>query len=170
MIINFLFLFVFLCCPLARAQEVHLSLTSPAFENNQVIPSQYTCTGSDINPPLTIKNVPPKTESLALTISDPDAPQGTWIHWVVYNMKPNTEMMAENSISGDELFNDFGKQHYGGPCPPGGRPHHYVFELYALDQKLSLKQDGTIKDLQQSMEGHILAKAKLTGTYSKPSW
>ncbi len=163
---------------MAIAQETPLNLTSPAFENNQRIPSQYTCSGSDINPPLTIKNIPPKTRSLALTVSDPDAPQGTWVHWVVYGISHFTKDIPENSIPGEmfsdvpstELLNDFGKYRYGGPCPPAGKVHHYIFELYALDQKLSVKQDGTIKDLRQSMGGHVLAKAQLTGTYSKSSW
>ncbi len=93
-------------------------LTSTAFKNNADIPKKYTCDGGDINPPLTFKNVPVKAQSLALTVSDPDAPEGTWSHWVIYNIPPNTGEIIENTNPGTEGLSDFGKYTYGGPCPP----------------------------------------------------
>ena len=125
-------------------------LTSPAFEANADIPKKYTCDGQDINPPLTFKNVPRDAKSLALTVSDPDALKGTWSHWIIYNIPPNTVEVLENTNPGTEGLSDFGKYAYGGPCPPGGKLHHYIFRLYALDTK-----------------GHIIAKTQLIGTYQR---
>lgn len=166
--IGLFFFFLLALFSVSQGEQV-MTITTPAFENNQDIPAQYTCAGADINPPLTIKDIPLKTQSLALYIHDPDASVGEWSHWVVYNIKPETQNIAENSIPGTELFNDFGKYHYGGPCPPTGKPHHYWFEVYALDRKLEIIEGGTIKDLQQAMKGHILAKSTLVGMYTKHS-
>lgn len=152
---------------LAIAQEPNLTLTSSAFENDQFIPSDYTCSGTDINPPLAIKNIPVHTKSLLLVVHDPDAPRGNWTHWVVYGIKPDTKFIAENSIPGNELLNDFGNFHYSGPCPPDGKPHHYVFDLYALDTKFSTNEGARLKNLLIKIQGHILDKTQLIGVYRK---
>ncbi len=169
--------FIFCCAPLSiRAEEQpkdsppKMEVTSPAFSDNGEFPVKFTCSGSDINPPLEIKNVPAKTKSFALTVHDPDAPEGTWVHWVVYNMKPDVITIAENSIPGVEAFNDFGKFHYGGPCPSNDREHHYIFRAYALDKLFDLNEGAIMKDLEKTIKGHILDQAELTGVYRKPSW
>ena len=169
-ILSFFSLFLLTSAPWAKAQDGQLTLISSAFENNQDIPAHFTCKGSDINPPLTIQNIPPKTESLALTMTDPDAPGGTWVHWVVYNIKPNTPIITENSIPGKELLNDFGKYHYGGPCPANEKEHHYIFRVYALDQIMDIDEGSTMKEMEKAIRGHILAQSKLTGVYRKPVW
>ena len=146
-------------------------ITSPAFADNATIPDKFTCRGSDINPPLEFKNVPEKTKTLALTMHDPDAPEGTWVHWVVYNIKPDTKSIADNTVPGTELFNDFGKFHYDGPCPPDEKEHHYVIRAYALDQIMDdINEGATMKDLEKAIRGHTLAQAQLTGVYRKPVW
>ena len=145
-------------------------LTSPAFEANADIPPKYTCNGRDVNPPLTFKNVPAETKSLALTVSDPDAPAGRWSHWVVYNIPPKTVEIFENTNPGTEGLNDFGKYTYGGPCPPGGKLHHYIFRLYALDTILSIKEGRTLNEVEKSLRGHIIAKTELIGTYRKSAF
>lgn len=142
-----------------------MELRSSAFENNGHIPAKYTCQGEDVSPPLTIGDVPPSAESLALIVDDPDAPMGTWVHWVVYDM-PVLSRIDENSIPGKQGRNDFGKRDYGGPCPPSGT-HRYFFKIYALDQKLDLGEGISKKELEKSMEGHILDKAELIGSYKR---
>jgi len=145
-----------------------MRITSPAFENNAMIPSKYTCDGADINPPLEFHDVPQNASSLVLIVDDPDAPVGTWVHWIVYNINPDCRIVNENSIpsGGIQGLNDFRKYNYGGPCPPSGT-HRYFFKLYALDCKLNLKGNVTKKDLEKEMEGHILAKAELIGLYKR---
>jgi len=124
-------------------------ITSPVFENNGFIPKKYTCDGVDINPQLLIANVPSETKSLALIVDDPDAPAGTWVHWVVWNISPQTHEIKENSVpnGANQGLNDFRKRSYGGPCPPSGT-HRYFFKLYALDTILTLdvmRQRHTLK-------------------------
>ena len=160
----------FLVSPLivwASPELNEFQLTSTAFENNGDIPKKYTCEGGDINPPLTIKNIPAKTKSLALTISDPDAPEGTWSHWVVYNISPNTREIIENTNPGTEGLNDFGKYTYGGPCPPNEKLHHYIFRLYALNTVLNINEGPTLNEVEKAVRWHTIAKAKLVGTYQK---
>lgn len=142
-----------------------MKITSPEFEHNAMIPSQFTCDGEDINPPLIIEDIPPETKSLALIVDDPDAPMGTWVHWVVYDI-PVTNQIQEDSIPGKQGMNDFRKKDYGGPCPPSGT-HRYFFKLYALDQELNLEEGLSKKDLEDAMEGHILAQAELIGLYKR---
>lgn len=159
-------------------QEIHaedtkmekLHLTSQAFTHNGMIPPEYTCDGTDRNPPLTIRNIPAKSRSLALIVDDPDAPRGTWIHWVVWNIDPDTTEIPANSVPRGALqgTNDFGKQSYGGPCPPSGT-HRYFFKLYALDISLSLKTGATKAQLEDAMKGHILEKVELLGLYRRRS-
>ena len=142
-----------------------MELMSPAFKHNGFIPVRFTCEGIDINPPLTIKDIPQGTKSLALIVDDPDAPMGTWVHWVVYDI-PVRSSIDEDTIPGKQGMNDFGRKDYGGPCPPSGT-HHYFFKIYALDEKLNLKEGITKKDLEKAMEGHILDRAELIGLYKK---
>lgn len=147
-----------------------LQLASQAFAHNGMIPPEHTCDGTDRNPPLTIRNVPAKSRSLALIVDDPDAPSGTWVHWVVWNIGPGTTEIPANSVPGGALqgTNDFGKQSYGGPCPPSGT-HRYFFKLYALDIPLSLKSGATKAQLEEAMKGHILEKTELLGLYRRRS-
>lgn len=149
-----------------RMDKLHF--TSQAFPNNGMIPPEYTCDGANVNPPLTIRNVPPKSGSLALIADDPDAPRGTWVHWVVWNMGPDTTEIPANSAPGEALHgtNDFGKQGYGGPCPPSGT-HRYFFKLYALDTSPALKPGATKAQLEEAMKGHIIEKAELIGYYRR---
>jgi len=144
-----------------------LIITSPAFKDGEKIPSKYTCDGENINPELNIEGIPEGTKSLVLIVDDPDAPAGTWVHWVVFNIPvpPNaTEIkIAENSVPGEEGMNDFKKTSYGGPCPPSGS-HRYYFRVYALDTKLNL-DFATKSDVELAMKNHILAKGELIGRF-----
>ncbi|HUL36436.1 MAG TPA: YbhB/YbcL family Raf kinase inhibitor-like protein [Thermodesulfobacteriota bacterium] len=145
-----------------------LRIWSPAFENAGEIPRKYTCDGVNINPPLRIENVPSNTKSLALVFDDMDAPRGTYVHWILWNVGPDTREIKENSIPERAVqgLNDFKKHHYGGPCPPR-RAHKYVFRIYALDTLLDLNPNSTKKDLEKTMENHIISKAQLTGVYKR---
>lgn len=145
-----------------------LKVSSPAFKNNGDIPRQYTCDGSNVNPPLTIENVPPSTESMAMIVDDPDAPGKTWVHWVVWNMPASTSEISENSVPKDAAqgINDFGNNSYGGPCPPSGT-HRYFFKLYALDIMLQLGSRSTKSDLEGAMRGHIVGQTELIGLYRR---
>jgi Raf kinase inhibitor-like YbhB/YbcL family protein len=142
-----------------------MKLTSPEFENNGHIPSKFTCQGEDISPALIVEGIPQDTKSLALIVDDPDAPAGTWVHWVVFNISL-TDRIDEKSIPGKQGINDFGRQDYGGPCPPSGT-HRYFFKIYALDTELDLKEGIDKKSLENAMEGHVLGKAELIGLYKK---
>lgn len=144
-----------------------LRLTSPAFENNSLIPGKYTCDGEDLNPPLLISGVPNEAKSLALIMDDPDAPGGIWDHWVIFNLSSTTDNIKEGEESaGMNGLNSFGKTGYGGPCPPSGT-HHYIFRLYALDSKLSIKEGSTKLEVLKAMEGHIVERAELVGLYER---
>ena len=145
-----------------------LSITSPAFLPGGMIPSKYTCDGADVSPPLLIGNIPENTRSLALIVDDPDAPVGTWVHWVVWNIVANTREIPENSVPPGALqgTNDFRKQEYGGPCPPSGT-HRYFFKLYALDALLSAQEGATKARIEEAMKGHVLAQAELIGLYRR---
>ncbi|HUL24005.1 MAG TPA: YbhB/YbcL family Raf kinase inhibitor-like protein [Thermodesulfobacteriota bacterium] len=145
-----------------------LRLSSPALENGGKIPKKYTCDGANINPPLTIENVPSNTKSLALVFDDIDAPRGTYVHWILWNLAPDSREVKENSVPEGVVqgMNDFKKPSYGGPCPPG-RAHKYVFKIYALDTLLNLNPKSTKKDLEKVMEGHMISRAQLTGLYQR---
>jgi Raf kinase inhibitor-like YbhB/YbcL family protein len=145
-----------------------LKLSSRAFGNNTMIPATYTCDGDDIAPPLTIEGVPEKARSLALIVDDPDAPAGTWVHWVVWNMEPKTVEITEGSVppGAQQGMNDFRTREYGGPCPPSGT-HRYFFKLYALDSLLNLEKGATKAALEHAMKGHILAQAQIIGLYRR---
>ena len=151
-----------------------LQITSQAFGSGQAIPVRYSCHGEDISPPLVWTGAPAGTLSFALVFDDPDAPIGTWVHWVVYNMPTSTNSLPEAVAPDTELAdgsrhgkNSWGRLGYGGPCPPMGT-HHYFFRLYALDIPLQLPADGDKKALLKAMEGHILGQAELMGTFAKP--
>lgn len=142
-----------------------MQISSPHFKNEEMIPKRFTCDGEDINPSLTISDLPANTESLALIVKDPDAPSKTWIHWVVYDI-PKTQEIQEDSVPGKLGLNDFGKKEYGGPCPPSGS-HRYMFELYALDQNLNMEEGKTSAEIEKAMERHILDKTQLVGLYQR---
>jgi Raf kinase inhibitor-like YbhB/YbcL family protein len=145
-----------------------LHITSPAFQDNSHIPRQYTCDGKDINPPLVIENVPAETKSIALICDDPDAPMGTWVHWVLWNIDPTTKEIAENAVpqGAVEGMNDFKKHAYGGPCPPSGT-HRYFFKVYALDTVLDISPNSTKSALEKAMKGHIIAQGQIIGLYKR---
>jgi len=153
---------------------MNIQISSTAFAEGQPIPDQYTCAGPDVSPPLTWTNVPTGTKSFALIADDPDAPMGTWVHWVIYNLPPATMSLVENTPPSPELpngakqgINDFRQIGYGGPCPPRGKPHHYFFKVYALDTTLNLKSGATKKELLKAMNGHVLAEGRLMGTFQR---
>ena len=152
-------------CAKEVEQMGELKLTSAAFENDAEMPSRYTCQGENVNPGLEISGIPEKAKSLALIVDDPDAPMGTWVHWVVWNIKP-ADRIKENSVPGEQGINDFGKHDYGGPCPPSGT-HRYFFKLYALDTELSLPGSSKKSDVEKAMKGHVLAQTQLIGLYKK---
>lgn len=142
-----------------------LKVTSSSFDNQDSIPKKYTCDGENVNPPLKIENIPQEGKSLVLIVDDPDAPMGTWAHWVVWNI-PIKKMIEENSVPGTEGLNDSMRHNYGGPCPPSGS-HRYFFKGYVLDTKLDIVSNSRKEDVEKAMEGHILAKGVLMGIYSR---
>lgn len=149
------------------------TITSTLFKNGEMIPQKYTCDGKDISPALKWESLPTQTQSIALIADDPDAPAGTWVHWVIFNIPPTTTELPEAIPTTDRLLNgglqgknDFGNNGYGGPCPPGGT-HRYYFKLYAVDTMLKLSAGITKADLLKAMEGHIVAQAEVMGRYSR---
>ncbi len=149
-------------------QLENMTITSPAFSHNGQVPLKYTCDGEDINPPLTISGVPANAKSLVLIVDDPDAPRGTWVHWTVWNIKPDTTSIGENSLpmGAVEGTTDFGRTGYGGPCPPSGT-HRYFFKIYALDTLINLSSSARKADIEKVMEGHILDQTELIGLYKR---
>jgi len=160
----------------AGAKEANMQLSSPSFTAQGSIPKKYTCEGSDLSPPLAWSGVPSSAKSLALIVDDPDAPDPaaprmTWVHWVVYNLTPQTTSLAESASKSPpqgarDGLNDWKKPGYGGPCPPIGR-HRYFFKLYALDVVLPDLGKPSKTDLLKAMEGHVVGSAELVGTYQK---
>jgi Raf kinase inhibitor-like YbhB/YbcL family protein len=146
-------------------REGNMKITSPDFKQNEMIPKKFTCDGEDASPCLVMEGIPPQAKSLALVVDDPDAPMGTWVHWVVYDMPP-LGRIEQNTIPGKQGKNDFGRRNYGGPCPPAGT-HRYFFKLYALDEMLDLKEGLSKKELEHLLQGHILEKAELVGLYKR---
>lgn len=150
------------------------ALSSAAFAPGEMIPKKSTCDGPDASPKLTWNDPPAKTNSFALIMDDPDAPVGTWVHWVLFDLPVETRELAEGVAKQEQLSNgarqgrnDFGKIGYGGPCPPPGKPHRYFFKLFALDAKLNLKAGATKSEVERAMEGHILGQAELLGKYGR---
>jgi Raf kinase inhibitor-like YbhB/YbcL family protein len=158
----------------AAIQEEAMRLTSPAFQQETTIPDQYTCKGANISPELSRSDVPSGARSLALIADDPDAPKGTYTHWVAYNIAIDKKNLSSNIPAKNHMDglmqgkNDFGREGYGGPCPPrGDKAHRYSFRLYALDTTLDLKPDATKADLEAAMKGHVLDQAELLGRFGR---
>jgi Raf kinase inhibitor-like YbhB/YbcL family protein len=151
------------------------TLSSTAFRDGAAIPVKHTCDGVDASPQLAWSDAPAGTRSFALIADDPDAPAGSWVHWVVYNLPAAVSELPENVAKVEALDldgarqgrNDFRRPGYGGPCPPPGPAHRYVFTLYALDAPLMLKAGAQRKDVETAMEGHVLGSAQLLGTYAR---
>ncbi len=155
------------------AEKMEIKITSSAFEEGGTIPSKYTCDGADISPPLQWDSVPDGTVSIAIISDDPDAPMGTWVHWVLYNLPADVNHLSENMPDDETLpdgtrqgLTDFGKTGYGGPCPPGGI-HRYYFKIYALDKKIDVAVVIDKEGLLKNMEGHIIAQGQLIGKYKR---
>jgi Raf kinase inhibitor-like YbhB/YbcL family protein len=156
------------------ARAMSLRLSSAAFEAGGTIPKQFTCDGPDLSPALEWSGAPPNTRSFSLLVDDPDAPAGTWVHWVLYDLPAETNQLAEGVPKDEQLSNgarqgknDFRRIGYGGPCPPPGRAHRYFFKLYALDASLNLNAGASKADVEKTMAGRILAQATLMGRYKK---
>jgi Raf kinase inhibitor-like YbhB/YbcL family protein len=148
-------------------------LKSRVFSEGGMIPAQYTCDGEDLSPHLSWSGAPEGTRSFAVICEDPDAPAGTWVHWVLYDLPPAATELPDQvapegspSVGGSQGTNDFKRIGYGGPCPPGGT-HRYFFRLYALDRMTGLPPGATRKQAVQAMEGHVLAEARLMGRYRR---
>lgn len=150
------------------------TLESRDFMHGGDMPRKFTCEGDDLSPALFWSEPPAGTKSLALIADDPDAPAGTWVHWVFYNAEPPLRELPQGVAKTEEVqgigrqgLNDFRRVGYGGPCPPPGKPHRYFFKLYALDAKLPLPARASKKDVERAMQGHILAQAELMGRYRR---
>lgn len=155
-------------CTSSPPPPVTMNISSPAFAHNGSIPAMYTCDGTNVSPSLAVSGVPQGARSLVLISDDPDAPRGTWVHWLLWNLDPTTREIPEGSVptSAIEGTTSFRKTGYGGPCPPSGT-HRYFFKLYALDTTLNLPPAAHKDQLEAAMAGHILAQAELIGLYSR---
>lgn len=150
------------------------TLTTSAFKEGETIPTKYTCVGQDVSPPLQWSSPPQGTKSLVLIADDPDAPVGTWVHWVFFNIPQNEGQLPEG-VPPKEIFpkggrqglNDFKRIGYGGPCPPPGKPHRYFFKLYALGTTLDLKPRATKSQVLEACKSHVLAEAQLMGRFGR---
>jgi Raf kinase inhibitor-like YbhB/YbcL family protein len=140
-----------------------LTVKSPAFQPNQRIPEKYTDDGP--NPPLTIEGIPEATKSLALILDDPDAPSGTFDHWVVWNIPASQNKIAEHTVPGVQGLNSYQEHDYIGPCPPPGKPHRYIFRVYAVDIQFGIGANSNKKDLEKALKGHVLAEGQLIGLF-----
>lgn len=153
-----------------------LELTSPAFDDGARIPERFTCDGADVSPPLEIAGVPEEAASLALVADDPDAPAGTWVHWVLWGLPGDRRELPEGVPPGEEGpdgarqgTNDFGNSGYGGPCPPPGAPHRYFFKLYALEGTPDLAPGATKEELLEAIDPRVVASCELMGRYERSS-
>ena len=158
----------------SKEGNMEFVIQSSAFTEGGPIPKLYTGEGDDISPPLSWSQVPEGTKSIAIICDDPDAPGRTWVHWVLYGLSPGTTELpagvpADKSVLEGAMqgINDFGKIGYGGPMPPPGKPHHYLFKVYALEIELDLEPGVTKAELEEAMKGHILTFNRLTGTYKR---
>jgi Raf kinase inhibitor-like YbhB/YbcL family protein len=147
------------------ADRKKLQVVCLAFRDGGLIPARYTCEGEDINPSLLIKNVPPEAQSLVVIVDDPDAPKETWLHWLVWNV-PVVDHIGEDEVPGEQGVNDFGRIGYGGPCPPSGT-HRYFFRVYALNDTIDREVGSNRQQVEDAMQGHILAYGELVGLYRK---
>ena len=164
----------------AKGRRGHKSmeLTSAAFKAKASIPKRHSCEGEDLSPALSWTGLPPKTQSLALIVDDPDAPPGTWVHWVLYDLPAGLKGLEEGVAKTESLpdgakqglcwgVDEFDRVGYYGPCPPPGKPHRYFFKLYALDKKPGLPAGATKDQLLAAMKGHVLGQAELIGLYQR---
>lgn len=142
-------------------------IESPAFKDNDFIPKEYTCDGENLSPPFNIFGIPSNAATLAIIMDDPDPPNGTFVHWIAWNIDPKTTTFLEDQRLDVQGRNGFGIDAYRGPCPPKGKPHHYFFKLYALDNALQLPQGSSKEDVLDAMKGHILAEAEIVGLYQR---
>ena len=167
-------LFLVASVSIAKEPSAKLELKTTAFHPGGTIPAKFTCSAENASPALFWTQLPPRTESFVLIVDDPDAPGGTWVHWVVYNLPPSARQLPEHVPAGDAIagggrqgVNDFPLNGYGGPCPPPGKPHRYFFRLYALDTILDVHAPVHRKDVDLAMKGHVLAQAELMGTFGR---
>ncbi len=151
----------------------NISISAEAFQTGGAIPEEYTCDGSDVSPALSWRGIPSNAKSIALIMDDPDAPMGTFVHWVLFNIPPGMTKLPRGVPKNRTLndgssqgITDFGRTGYGGPCPPGGT-HRYYFRIYALDTMLDLQPGSSRKQLENAMKGHILATGELMGNYKR---
>lgn len=144
-----------------------MRLETPAFQEGKTIPKKYTCQGANVSPPLFIIDPPEEVVTFVLIVDDPDAPSGTFDHWITWNIAGTTKSIPEGAKMANQGKNGFGENKYGGPCPPPGKPHRYFFKLFALDTKLSLPEGTTKGQLLKAIDGHVLAKAEIMGTFQR---
>lgn len=170
----FIFFTVFLSSIFISSPLYSIELTSSAFEDKEMIPGRYSGLGFNMSPPLAWEDIPEGTRSLVLTVEDPDAPGGNWIHWVVYDIPPSVSSLREGQPRRNVLpsgikqgRNSFGTVGYGGPFPPPGPPHRYVFTLYALDNRPGIPPGSTLQFVKDSIQGHVLERTTLTGLYER---
>ena len=156
------------------ANASSLEIKSDAFKEGGYIPARYTCESENFSPPLSWSKAPEGTKSFAFICDDPDAPMGTWVHWVVFNIPPEVTYLEENALARGKILrgiregiNDFKRIGYGGPCPPPGKPHRYFFKLYALDTVLPLSRGASKKDLVAAMQGHVIAQTRIVGLHRR---
>ena len=155
------------------ASIAKIEMESDVVQPGATIPKKYSCDGEDVSPSLSWRKIPSNTRELVLICDDPDAPMGTWVHWVVYGISPETTGLPENIARKDTTAglmqgkNSFGNIGYGGPCPPKGKPHRYFFKLYAVDKVTDSKPGASKADIMKIIEGHILAQGELMGTYGR---
>ena len=148
--------------------QMEVQLASNAFTDGGTIPDKHTCDGEDISPHLVWSGIPEGTQSVVLIMDDPDAPVGTWVHWVLYDLPSDIKEITEGEQGvGVAGINSWNKPEYGGPCPPPGKPHRYFFKLYALDTELYLQPGAAKEDIEEAMLGHVLAQGQLMGLYSR---
>jgi Raf kinase inhibitor-like YbhB/YbcL family protein len=174
-ILSVLFVYTVLGSDTLRVEDTtKFKLNSHSFSEGADIPKKYTCDGDDVSPELHWTDQPPAAKSFALIVDDPDAPSGTWVHWVVFDLPGDAHDLPEGAgkraplpSGAQQGINDFKKTVYGGPCPPPGKPHRYFFKLYALDSKLSLKASPTKAEVEKAMQGHILGQGELVGRYRR---
>ena len=149
------------------AERAKMKITSSAFQGGGNLPSKFTCDGADISPPLQIIGVPSEAKSLVLIVDDPDAPSGLFTHWLIWNIPPQTNSVAEGSApKGVHGTNDFGKSGYKGPCPPPGI-HRYSFKIFALDRELDLRSGAKRRQVDAAMKGHVIAQGELMARYAR---
>jgi Raf kinase inhibitor-like YbhB/YbcL family protein len=160
---------------LGAENPAKMEIKTPSFQTGAEIPRKFTCDGEDVSPAIAWEGAPAGAKAFALIVDDPDAPSGTWVHWVIYDLPGETRALAEaepamESLPGGAMqgLNDFRKVGYGGPCPPRGPAHRYFFKLYALDAPTNLKPRATKQQLLDAIKGHIVGAAELMGRYQRP--